>query len=178
MEIFLAGFLCLLLKAVKHVDRTGKLGNIDHPECPESIVNPYFFNTLPYRVHGFPVVRFQPFLNLIDLVSCYSPCRKRKVTKIVEGTASELNGLGSGHVRNIQVLVYCRNDSFPSLLVRAKFSCLPCGLAVTARALQIIGLASLPKLFVPDQAAAKRFIEFFTAQIPNPNARIPTKADG
>lgn len=42
---------------------------------------------------------------------------------------------------------------------------------MTERALQIIGIANLPKLFVPDQAAAKRFIEFFTAQIRNPNTR-------
>lgn len=42
---------------------------------------------------------------------------------------------------------------------------------MTGKALQIIGLENLPKLFVPDQSAAKRFIEFFTAHIRNPNTR-------
>ena len=31
--------------------------------------------------------------------------------------------------------------------------------------------SSLPRLFAPDQAAARRFIEFFTANIRNPNTR-------
>jgi site-specific recombinase XerD len=42
---------------------------------------------------------------------------------------------------------------------------------MTDTALQILGIESLPKLFVPNPHAAKRFIEFFTAQIRNPNTR-------
>ena len=42
---------------------------------------------------------------------------------------------------------------------------------MTGKSLQIPGLERLPKLFVPDAHAAKRFIEFFTAQIRNPNTR-------
>lgn len=42
---------------------------------------------------------------------------------------------------------------------------------MTDKALQIIGLERLPKLFVPDAHAAKRFIEFFTANIRNANTR-------
>src|SRR6266849_5379580 len=33
------------------------------------------------------------------------------------------------------------------------------------------GSVALPKLFAPDQDAARRFIEFFTANIRNPNTR-------
>lgn len=42
---------------------------------------------------------------------------------------------------------------------------------MTENALQILGIERLPKLFVPDTRAAKRFIEFFTAHIRNPNTR-------
>lgn len=42
---------------------------------------------------------------------------------------------------------------------------------MTNTALQILGIESLPKLFVPNSHAAKRFIEFFTAHIRNPNTR-------
>lgn len=42
---------------------------------------------------------------------------------------------------------------------------------MTETALQILGIESLPKLFVPNPQAAKRFIEFFTANIRNANTR-------
>ena len=35
----------------------------------------------------------------------------------------------------------------------------------------VSGAPSLPRLFAPDQDAARRFIEFFTANIRNPNTR-------
>jgi hypothetical protein len=33
------------------------------------------------------------------------------------------------------------------------------------------GAPALPRLFAPDQDAARRFVEFFTANIPNPQPR-------
>ena len=35
----------------------------------------------------------------------------------------------------------------------------------------VSGSAVLPKLFAPDEDAARRFMEFFTANIRNPNTR-------
>lgn len=40
-----------------------------------------------------------------------------------------------------------------------------------SRGLAIAAAGSLPALFAPDQAASRRFIEFFTANIRNPNTR-------
>ena len=42
---------------------------------------------------------------------------------------------------------------------------------MTSKSLQILGIEKLPRLFVPDPHAAKKFIEFFTAQIRNANTR-------
>ncbi len=42
---------------------------------------------------------------------------------------------------------------------------------MTSNSLEILGIQKLPRLFVPDPNAAKRFIEFFTARIRNANTR-------
>lgn len=42
---------------------------------------------------------------------------------------------------------------------------------MTERSLQVFSTDNLPRLFVPDAHAAKRFVEFFTAHIRNPNTR-------
>ena len=55
-----------------------------------------------HGVHGFPVVRFLAVLNLIELMSCLAPCRKRKGAEIIKGATPKINGLGSSHATNIQ----------------------------------------------------------------------------
>jgi hypothetical protein len=82
---------------VKYIDGISELGNVDDPERPGCVTNPNFLRTLAHGVHGLPVVRLLAVLNLIELMTCLAPGRKRKGAKIIKGTAPELDGFGNAY---------------------------------------------------------------------------------
>lgn len=51
-----------------------------------------FLHALTHRVHWFPVVRILTVLDLVELVAGFAPGCQREGTKIIQGTASELDG--------------------------------------------------------------------------------------
>ena len=91
---------------MKHIDGISELGNLDDPERPGCVTNPNFLRTLAHGVHGLPVVRLLAILNLIALMTCLAPGRKRKGAKLIKGTAPELDRSGIGHAHIIQIIVY------------------------------------------------------------------------
>ena len=91
---------------MKHIDGISELGNLDDPERPGCVTNPNFLRTLTHGVHGLPVVRLLAVLNLIELMTCLAPGRKRKSAKIIKGTAPELDRSGIGRAHTIQSFVY------------------------------------------------------------------------
>lgn len=64
VQIRFAGLLCFLLKAVKHVNHIGKLGDVDHSERTGLVSNPDFLNSLPTVAIGFQSVGACPFCTL------------------------------------------------------------------------------------------------------------------
>jgi hypothetical protein len=106
VEIRFAGLLCLLLKAVQHVDDISKLGYVDHPKRSFFLPNPYFADARPDHVHRLPVIRVAALLHLVDLMASLPTGTNRKVAEVVQGTSPEFNGLGAhGHRVCIQKLV-------------------------------------------------------------------------
>src|SRR5258708_30015809 len=84
-------------EAMQHVNGIIELRHIQHSECSRGIANPNFPHPSANRIHGLPVVRLAPTLDLVELISCLTPGRCRKCTQIVERTASEFNGLRFDH---------------------------------------------------------------------------------
>jgi hypothetical protein len=76
---------------MQHVDGIIELRHIR--ALPRGISNPNFPHPSANRIHGFPVVRLAPVLDLVELMSRLVTGRLRKRTQIVECATSEFNGL-------------------------------------------------------------------------------------
>ena len=82
---------------MQHVNGVIELRQIQHPECCCGIANPDFPYPSADRIHGLPVVRFAPMLDLVELVSRFTTWRLWKRTQIVECAATEFNGFAIDH---------------------------------------------------------------------------------
>jgi hypothetical protein len=72
----------------------------------------------------------------------------------------------------IAFLYHARDCAVSKPVLRREYLITPtCGDADMARNIVSLSGPMLPKLFAPDPDAARRFIEFFTANIRNPNTR-------
>jgi hypothetical protein len=79
----------LLLERVKHVDHIGERGHIDHPKGAGSFANPDLANARANRRHGPPIIRVEPTLYTIQLVSCLPSGIRGETPKIVQRAAEE-----------------------------------------------------------------------------------------
>ena len=91
------------------MDGLGEPGNVHDPKRPGGIPNPNLLHALTDRIHRLPVVRVLAVLYLIELMAGLAPCREGKATKVIQGTAPELDGLGIGHGTIIQNFVFSGN---------------------------------------------------------------------
>jgi hypothetical protein len=65
---------------MQHVNGIIELRYIQHSECSCGIANPNFADASANRIHGLPVVRLAPTLDLVKLISRLTPSRLRKAT--------------------------------------------------------------------------------------------------
>jgi len=81
IDICLAGFLHLLLKAMQNVDSVAEFGDVlYYPKRTALIPDPYFLNTLANGRHWFPIGRHLLMLNLVQLIASLSTRRFWKRT--------------------------------------------------------------------------------------------------
>jgi len=83
--------LRFLLETVQHIDCVFEFGDVDHAERASLILNPDFLYTRADGFYRFPVIRFFPVLNLVNLITGFTTGRKRKVAQVVQRTTDELN---------------------------------------------------------------------------------------
>ena len=78
---------------MQYVNGIIELRHIQHSECSRGIANSNFPYPSANRIHGLPVVRLAPVLDLVKLMPCLTPSRLWKRTQIAECAASELDRL-------------------------------------------------------------------------------------
>jgi hypothetical protein len=95
IEIALRDPLRLLLKAVQHIDCIFKLRNIHHSEDTRLIPDPNLLYSGSHDRHWLEILRLQPILYAIKLVSCISSRFLWKVAEVIQGASPELESFAA-----------------------------------------------------------------------------------
>ena len=80
---------------MQHINGVVELRHIQHSEYSSGIANSNFPHSSANRIHGFPVVRLAPTLDLVERISRLTAGRLRKRAQILQRAALELDGLDS-----------------------------------------------------------------------------------
>src|SRR5450755_4298813 len=86
----------LLLKGVKHVDRVGERGDIDHAEGAHGISYADLSNPWADRLHWLPVIRIEAALNPFDLKTRLTTCARWECSHRTKGVAQKRNRFHGG----------------------------------------------------------------------------------
>lgn len=71
------------MEAVKDINGVRELRHIDDAERARCVPNANLLHPCPDTLHGFPVVRLQPMLHQVELVSSFAARRFRKSAQVV-----------------------------------------------------------------------------------------------
>ena len=91
IDVGFRGFLCALLKRMKHVDSLAELGDIENTVF-DSRVNPYFIYPLANTRHRLPIDRFQPLLQKTKALSREASRIFRECPDVIERGSGPYDG--------------------------------------------------------------------------------------
>jgi hypothetical protein len=89
---------------VQYVNGVTELGDEHHPKDPRNIANSNLLDPVANGIDGLPVIRLMATLDPVKLKTRLAPSGDREGAKVIERSASELDGLGIGHGELYEVL--------------------------------------------------------------------------